>query len=254
MGSESVKIVAFRADVSDYHRIRGVRSAAVSDFIHEMEKLGAEAGYARSFAVPTCQVYVSLAVELPGGTCLNSEHEITFDDLEKYTDYPASDHARATTRSLIDQMGIYVTDEIEEALKAKQTAFLPTGVRFRGFEIVLKADRSNSSHASADAIRSLKYAVRDLIDSDPWELTDEAVVTGVSLGTVPFLTCGKGATADPKNPDILYVLAGVNYRGFPVSLKFTPNVGVEHVDVARAAIALREVIESSKDDWRTVGA
>lgn len=251
MGSESTQIVAFKVVLDMYHAGMYLPHG-VKNFIREMEKLGAELDYAVGF-MPTCSVHILLAVELPGGSCLNCGHTLTFAELESARANPSSEQAQCVMERLLGQIGACVENGIEKALEARATAFLPTGVQFRGFEIVLRADCSATSGAAASAIQSLAYAVRDLIDSDPWELTDEAVVTGESLGTVPYLTCSKGATADPKNPDILYALAGVNYRGFPVSLKFTPNVGVEHVDVARAAITLRGVIESSKDDWSIGG-
>ena len=244
MGSESTQIVVFDVVLNAYHESMNLPHA-IKNFVCEMEKLGAGIDYTRY--MPTAQISVELHIELPGSTLLNCNHTVTFDELVNASRFPASENARVVLDLLIDKMGVYVIGGIEKALEVRQTAFLPTGMRFKGFEIILKADRSNSLHASANAAHSLKHAVRDLLNSDPWELTADLVVTG-SPSTTSFLTCDVDTVADLTDSCIHYVPVGLNYRGFPVLLKFTVGSGDAQI-VAEATVTLRKIVKSSKDDW-----
>ncbi len=64
MGRESTKIVAFKVVVNEYHRTRGLRCGPASDFVHEMQKLGAEIEYDPVRRMPTGFILVQLDVKL----------------------------------------------------------------------------------------------------------------------------------------------------------------------------------------------
>ncbi len=230
---------------SQYEGRSYLMSPYVREFLQELCDMGAEQHFSPQTLSGLVVIYID--VSLSGGPIIVSTETTTFGTINGSDHVPIPTLANNMIVSMIRSIGDLVENDIRdtlEELKKPETVYVPTGVTYRGYPVVLqvtgRGDSLTSDVAVAkDVARRVLHSVHTFADNHSWTFAggsaSEHRLSRYSLHSVECMTA-------------LYD-TGLCCEGFSVYLRATEN----NMYADQVAQQLRTAFRDQRDDQQRWG-